>query len=150
MTEAIDRQCSLQQSELQKIRSSEEPHDYIAEFFEIIMKGAPYITVYGDCSNYINSKNSCLIWKERIYITAESLKEAFFRRNEKYVPPKLITDALHKAGLLEEEPGSRGRQKNFRGMKHYVISLRYLIYYLNRNGYPVPEEFWKKYVAGHG
>lgn len=146
---AIDQQYSLQQTELQRIRSLEEPHDYIKDFFEIILKGTPYITVYGDQLKYSNSKNSCLIWREKIYITSESLKEAFFRRYNKYVSPKLVIDALHQAGLLEEEPGSKGRQKNFGGRKHYVISLRYLISYLDSNNYPVSRKFYEKYIAGH-
>lgn len=145
---AIDQQCSLQQTELQKIRELEEPHDYIAELFEIILKGTPYINVCGDYHQYSNSDGTCLIWREKIYITSKSLKEAFFKRNKKYVSPKLVVDALHQAGLLEEEPSSRGRQKNFGGKKNYVINLRYLISYLNQNNYPVPKEYYEKYIAG--
>lgn len=149
LNNAINEQIRLQQAELQKIRLSEEPHDYIAELYEIITAGEPYISVYGDCVKYSDSKNSCLIHKGKIYITTDSLKDAFFERNGKHVPPKLIIDALHKEGLLEEEPGSKGKQKNYIGRKRYVISMRYLLSYLSKNGFPVSEESYKKYVTGN-
>ena len=74
------------------------------------------------------------------------MKKAFFRCYEKYVPIKGVIDELHNQGILEEEPASKGRQKNFLNQKHYVISMCYLISYLRKNGYPVSEEYYEKFV----
>ena len=144
----IREQISQQESRLQKLLLSEEPRDYIVEFFEIIMSEDKYIKVHSDVREYqCNiSETSCLLLQGKLYINGNSLKKAFFRRYEKYVPLKSVIDALHKEGILEEEAGSKGRQKNFLNQKHYVIGMCYLISCLRKKGYPVSEDYYEKFV----
>lgn len=143
---AIQKQIDLQQAELQKIRETEEPCDYIVEFYKVIGEGDRYIKVCSNPQDYNDSENSCLQWKEKIYITTGALKKCLFKRFQKYVPVKLVVDAFHKEGILEEEPGSKGRQKNFQNQKHYVINLCYFFNYLHRIGCPVNEDDYERYV----
>ena len=148
LDEVIQEQICQQESDLQKIRLSEEPHDYIADFYELIEANDKYIKIHSNIKEYQydNLGTSCLLYHGRLYITTNSLKNAFFRCYEKYVPIKGVIDELHKEGILEEEPASKGRQKNFLNQKHYVISMCYLISYLRKNGYPVSEEYYEKFV----
>lgn len=148
LDDVIQEQIYQQELDLQKIRLSEEPRNYIVDFYELIAANEKYIKI---CSNikeyqYDNSGTSCLLYHGRLYITTNSLKNAFFRCYEKYVPIKGVIDELHKEGILEEEPASKGRQKNFLNQKHYVISMCFLISYLRKNGYPVSEEYYEKFV----
>lgn len=148
LDEVIQEQICQQESDLQKMRLSEEPHDYIADFYELIEANDKYIKIHSNIKEYQydNFGASCLLYHGRLYITTNSLKNAFFRCYEKYVPIKGVIDELHKEGILEEEPASKGRQKNFLNQKHYVISMCYLISYLRKNGYPVSEEYYEKFV----
>jgi len=131
---AIKEQIRLQQEELQKIRAREESHDYVAEFYKILYDNGRYIQL---CTQreYTDCEKSCVLCKDKIYITTAAIKNALFNRYQQYVAPKLITDALHEAGILEEEPRSNGRQKNFAGKKHYVLCRKMFANYMCRNGY---------------
>lgn len=131
---AIKEQIRLQQEELQKIRAREESRDYVAEFYKILYDDGKYIQL---CTQreYTDCEKSCVLCKDKIYITTAAIKTALFNRYQQYVAPKLITDALHEAGILEEEPHSNGRQKNFAGKKHYVLSRKMFANYMRRNGY---------------
>ena len=148
LDEVMQEQIRQQELDLQKIRSSEEPRDYIVDFYELIAANDKYIKVHSNTKEYQydNIGTSCLLQHGKLYITTNSLKKAFFRCYEKYVPIKGVIDELHNQGILEEEPASKGRQKNFLNQKHYVISMCYLISYLRKNGYPVSEEYYEKFV----
>lgn len=148
LDDVIQEQIRQQELDLQKIRSSEEPRDYIVDFYELIAANDKYIKVQSTTNEYQydNSGTSCLLYHGKLYITTNSLKNAFFRCYEKYVPIKGVIDELHKEGILEEEPASKGRQKNFLNQKHYVISMCFLISYLRKNGYSVSEEYYEKFV----
>lgn len=131
---AIKEQIRLQQEELQKIRSREESRDYVAEFYKILYDNGKYIQLCAQ-KEYTDCEKSCVLYKDKIYITTAAIKNALFNRYQQYVAPKLITDALHEAGILEEEPHSNGRQKNFAGKKHYVLCRKMFANYMCRNGY---------------
>lgn len=143
---AIERQLDLQRKELQKIRSAEEEPDYIAELYRIITSNPPCIKICGKQSEYEHLPNACLLSNDKIYITAAAMKEALFTYYKRHVSAKLVMDAFHKEGLLEEEPGSRGRQKNYLGKKHYVIPLRDWTFYMHSNGYSISEKEYNDYV----
>lgn len=144
LSSAVDKQIKAQEVELQKIRSKEE-HDYIAELYDILQAEGKYIKV-ADKSTYTNFKISCMLTEERIYITSEALKNALFNYYQEYINPKLVTDALHNNGILEEEPSSKGKQKNYQGIKHYVINRRMLVNYLHKNGHSVSESDKKRII----
>lgn len=146
LNSAIDKQLDLQWKELQKIRSAEESHDYIVELYQIITTGKPYITVCGRPSEYQQPFNSCLVLNDKIYITTNALKGALYKYHQRYMSPKPVIDVFHKEGLLEEEPGSRGRQKNYQGQKHYVIPLCPWINYLHRNGHYISDKDYDEYI----
>lgn len=141
---ALKEQIHLQQAELQKIRSREESPDYVAEFYKIIYDNGKYIQI---CSlkEYNDCEKTCVLYKDKIYITTAAIKNALFNRYQQYVAPKLITDALHEAGILEEEPHSNGRQKNFAGKKHYVLCRKMLANYMFRNGYELTKADREEY-----
>lgn len=145
---ALKEQICLQEVELQKIRSSEEKHDYITEFYTIIQAEDKYIRLCPTVPQYeeTNIENACLLYKERIYITTSSIKNAFYRYYGKYIAPKQVVDAFHREGILEEEPASSGHQKNFQGRKHYVINMCYFINYLVENHYTVSNTHYNKYI----
>lgn len=134
LASAIKEQIRLQQEELQKIRAREESRDYVAEFYEILYDNGKYIQLCAQ-KEYVDCEKSCVLCKDKIYITTAAIKTALFNRYQQYVAPKLITDALHEAGILEEEPSSNGRQKNFAGKKHYVLCRKIFANYMCRNGY---------------
>lgn len=146
---ALEEQIHLQQMELQKIRSAEEKHDYIAEFYTIIKAEDKYIKLCATPSEYevTNMEYACLLYKERIYITTSSIKNAFYKYYGKYIAPKQVIDVFHKEGILEEEPASKGHQKNFQGKKHYVISMCFFINYLVQNSYSVSEIHYQRYIS---
>lgn len=142
---AIDKQIQSQEVELQKIRSQEE-HDYIAELYDILQAEGKYIKVV-DKNTYTNFETSCVLTEKQICITSAALKNALFNYYQEYINPKLVIDALHNNGILEEEPGSRGRQKNCQGIKHYVINRRMFVNYLYRNNYSIPDSEVKKFIS---
>ena len=131
---AIKEQVQIQQTELQKIRFREEKHDYIAELYRIIQNNGKYIRVCTP-NQYDDFDHSCVLYNDRVYITSTAIKNAFFNCYQRYVAPKLIVDALHQEGILEEESGSNGRQKNYQGKKHYVLNRKIFATYMYRNGY---------------
>lgn len=130
---ALKHQIDLQQVELQKLRLRDEKHDYIAELYDIIRNGI-HIKVCG-FNDYKDYDNCCRLDGDRIYITTNALKNAFFGYYQRYVQVNLIIEAFHEEGILEEEPGSKGRQKNFNGKKHYVLNRRIWSNYLHRNNH---------------
>lgn len=144
---AIKEQMRLQQKELQKIREREERHDYVAEFYKVLYDDGKYIQL---CSSkeYTDLEKSCALCGDKIYITTAAIKTALFNRYQAYVAPKLITDALHESGVLEEEPHSAGRQKNYMGKKHYVLSRKMFAYYMHKNGYELTKSDREAYGLG--
>lgn len=147
LADSITEQIQMQQAELEKIRLSEQKHDYIIDLYEILNAENKYIRLCSKQSEYnANAGNACLLMNGKVYITSDSLKRAFFRRYEKYVPVKQILDLLEQEGILETEAGSKGRQKNYMGKKHYVMLMSFLVCYVKNNGYPVHPETYKKHM----
>lgn len=141
----VKEQLLMQQAALQKIRSQEKKHDYIAELYTILTANGKYIKICGE-SNYDDYNNSYMLREETIYITTSALKNAFFNYCQRYTPPKAVIDGLHNEGILEEELNSNGRQKNYNGKKHYVINRRMLVNYLYRNNYQILDSDRKKFI----
>lgn len=136
---ALKKQIDIQYTELQRICENKENSDYAIDLFEIINKEDD-ITLIHDSDQYFCSDDTCCMKGDRVYFTTKALERAFLMLYGRYVSTKDIVHQLHIYGILETEPGSRGKQKNFKGKKHYVISIRVLLYYLLSKDYPLPVE----------
>lgn len=148
---ALETQLAIQDKELQYIakseelarnRKKEEQSDYAMALFEIINKEES-ITLIHDVSQYFCHESTCCMKDGRVYFTSKALEYAFMRHYERHISIKDVVCQLQKQGILETEPGSRGKQKNFKSKKHYVISMRVLLYYLHSQNYSLSEELLK-------
>lgn len=131
---AIKEHVQVQQVALQKIHFREKKRDYIAELYWIIHNRGQYIQVRAQLE-YNDFENSCMLCNDRIYITSNAIKNAFINYCGHYTSVKLIIDALHEEGILEEEPSSNGKQKNYQGKKHYVLNRKIFANYMYNKGY---------------
>ncbi len=141
---ALDMQMKKQDDKLMEIRFLESQHDYIADFYAMI-NTEKYVHICTNKNEYSRSSAACLMLFGKLYITSVVLKDAFFAYYGRFIPPKVIVEQFHAEGVLEEEPNSKGFQKNLDGRKHYVINLKILIHYLLRHGYQVSDEMKKRF-----
>ena len=142
---ALDIQIKKQDEKLAEIRFSESSHNYIMDFYTIINSGK-YVQACTSRNEYSCSDTAILMSNDKIYITSTVLKDCFYLYYGRYIPPKVIVGQFHSEGILEEEPNSKGFQKNMDGKKHYVINMKILIHYLVRQGHPVSDDMKKRYL----
>lgn len=145
---ALETQLDIQYKELQylakneelkRIRKKEEQSDYVIDLFEIINKEES-ITLIHDAKQYFCHENTCCMKDGSVYFTNRALEHAFLLYYGRFISTKDVIRQLQMNGILETEPGSRGKQKNFKNRKHYVINMRVLLYYLHSKNYPLSDE----------
>ena len=150
LTSALNMQTENQLQQLEELRFKESHHDYIADLYTIIIEDSikikDPIKICTNKHDYNNSSNAVFLSDGRICISSNVLKDSFFNYYKKHIAPIDIIKQLHNEGILEEEPGSKGYQKNIDGKKRYVINIKIWLYYLLQHNYPVSEEVLKKYL----
>lgn len=139
---ALLRLVQVQEEAMKKLREKAEQPDYIVGFSESLSHN--YIKVLHDPGEYIidgkvQNKTCFLDSKCRIYITSGELRSLMVRRYQRLIQLQDIVRQFHGHGILEEESGSGGFQKNFKGIKHYVISIPMMVLYLQEHGCSVPD-----------
>jgi len=122
---ALEKQTKNQEKELME-QEAEAEEDYVSVFHNMTESGE--INLETDRNLYCPGSDSALIFNKKIYITGTALQAAFTRHYKRFIPRKLITDAFHNVGILEEDTGTR--TKKFDGTRHYVISISMLNLYI--------------------
>jgi len=139
---SLDIQLQKQIKVLQEKGNNERKPDYILTFYETVMKDADkYIKICDSKDEYNDCENSCFlnICNYKLYITTAALKKALYKKYRKSVSVRELTKELDDKEILCTEPNSRGRQKNYGGVKHYVIDLQALAYILNEYDIDLPK-----------
>ncbi len=120
---ALEKQAKIQEKELIEQEAEE---DYIVVFNAMI--DDKKINLETEKNLYYHGRDSALVHNNKIYITGEVLQKAFSEYYKRVIPRKVITDAFHNAGILEEDINAR--TKKFGNIRHYVISVAMLKLYI--------------------
>ena len=128
LREALLSNYEIQQNELELARYYERERDYVVDIQNML--GSPdYLESVTNRMQYVPNDKNYLIDKGRIYITKLALNYGMIKYYRKAVSMKEISNALHEAGVLEED--SDTRTKKMDGKRHYVICYEALDLYCN-------------------
>ena len=125
--EAIDKNYAIQRTELMQVRNDEEC-DLIVELFNML--NGNILTCVRNMHQYQPNDVASLcylLWNERICITKNILQTGMNRHLGKTCSAKMLSDAMHNAGILEEDTDSR--TKKICTHRHYVINYDLLKQY---------------------
>lgn len=125
--QALEHQAKIQEMELLEQEAKKE-EDYVVVFYDMIQKKE--ITTVADVYSYTADSGTALIHNGKIYIRGEVLQEALFKRYEHVVPQKKVINALHGAGILEEDRDAR--TKKIKDKRHYVVPIGLLRQYCKK------------------
>lgn len=123
---ALKRNYDIQQKELMWERKKDSGNDYVADVDVMLnakdkyLKAISFITQYQNC----NDNESFYVSAGKVCITRSALQNGMMKFYRRAISVKEIVDALHNAGILEED--SNTRTKKFNGLRHYIISLEML------------------------
>lgn len=117
--EALSTQASYAHRQLCNLRQREKQIDYVEVVYSIL-SSQQYLKAESYIGNYIPSGDNYLLHKGRIYVTKTALQKGLITYLKRTVSMKAVSDALHDAGVLEEDIASR--TKKWQGIRHYVIS----------------------------
>ena len=126
--EAVERNYVFQSQELRYLRSNEE-RDVVVDIYHMLNGGhlecvtsmRPYENaITNDCMNGM----SYCFHNNKIYITQNALQTGMARYYGQAYSAKKISDAMHDAGILEEDTDAR--TKKFAHKRHYVINRELL------------------------
>lgn len=128
LDKTLEEQAKIQEKELLE-QEAETAEDYVVVFNDIIENEE--INLKTEKNLYYPGLDSALVYNNRIYITGMALQKAFSNHYKRVILQRVITNALHNAGILEEETDARTRK--FGGIRHYVISIDMLKLYIENN-----------------
>lgn len=124
LNKALEKQAKIQEKELLS-QETEIEEDYVVVFRDMLEK--EQIELESDRDSYSFDYGKALVCDRKIYITQEVLQRALLNRYKRVVPVRLVTNALHNAGILDEDKDAR--TKKFINKRHYVVSTDMLEYY---------------------
>ena len=124
--QALEHQAKIQEMELLEQEAKKE-EDYVVVFHDMIEKEE--IAIETNIDLYSADSGTALMYKDKIYIR-EVLQEALFKRYEHVVAQKKVIDALHGAGILEEDRDAR--TKKIKDKRHYVVPAGLLQQYCEK------------------
>lgn len=128
LREALSSNYEIQQKELELARHYECEHDYVVDIRNML-GSSEYLEPVTNRWQYEPNDKNYLIDKGRIYITKLALNYGMTKYYRKAVSMREISNALHEAGILEEDLDAR--TKKIDGKRHYVISYEALELYCN-------------------
>lgn len=117
--EALSMQALCAHEQLCNLRQREKQIDYVEVVYSIL-SSQEYLKAESYIGSYIPSGDNYLLYKGRIYVTKTALQKGLITYLKRTVSMKAVSDALHDAGVLEEDIASR--TKKWQGIRHYVIS----------------------------
>ena len=113
---------------LQKKKIAETETNYIILFYYAIFENSS-IKILEEPREYLANEGTCCVNdKGQLFITRETLEQAFQKYYEKniYININKLIKKFNQEGLLFLDTSSRGYQKNYKQKKHYVINLKLL------------------------
>ena len=117
--EALHRQALRLHNQLCNQRQKEEEVDYVEVVYEILSCNK-YLTMESVYGEYKPSADNFVLHNGKFYITKTALQKGLLTYLKRTVSMKAVSDALHDAGVIEEDCSAR--TKKFQGTRHYVIS----------------------------
>ncbi len=126
LDKALEEQAKIQERELLE-QEAEMEEDYVVVFNVMIENKE--IELVTERNLYYPGSDSALVYNNKIYITGIVLQKVFSGHYKRIIPGKVITDAFHNAGILEEDTDAR--TKKFNGIRHYVVSIDMLKLYVS-------------------
>ncbi len=126
LDKALEEQAKIQERELLE-QEAEMEEDYVVVFNVMIENKE--IELVTERNLYYPGSDSALVYNNKIYITGIVLQKVFSGHYKWVIPGKVITDAFHNAGILEEDTDAR--TKKFNGIRHYVVSIDMLKLYVS-------------------
>lgn len=131
LDDALQKNYVLQQKELQCQWEGEIERDYVIDVNTMLTSNDTYIKMETTRGLYqVNDKN-CLYYENKVYITRNALVRGMSEYYQAIAPIKKIVDALHEAGILEEDNDSR--TKKIFNKRHYVLSTEMIKRYQKWN-----------------
>lgn len=124
---ALNRNCEMQQQELAAFKRQEEDSDLVLDIYNMLGGKNKYLVAVSDRNQYIPNGESFLIDNGHIYIFKIALQQGMIKYLKRTVSWKALSDAMHNAGILEEDLDVRTKKKF--GKRHYVISQKALDLY---------------------
>ena len=123
---ALKRNYDIQQKELMWERKKDRGNDYVADVDAMLNAKDKYLKAISSIIKYQNRNDneSFYVGAGKVCITRSALQNGMMKFYRRAISVKEIVDALHNAGILEED--SNTRTKKFNGLRHYIISLEML------------------------
>lgn len=123
---AIAKSVAIQQKQLMVLRKQDEPRDIVCDVLNML-NDSQCITAIIDKTEYCPSLNCYYIHNNTIYITSAALQNGLVKKYKRIYSIKKVSDALHNAGVLEEDVDSRSKKTG--GKRHYCINVEMLELY---------------------
>lgn len=123
---ALAYNYDIQQKELLWERKRAGCNDIVVDVDDMLNAKDKYLKAISDLLQYqtCNANESFYVGNGKVCITKMALQNGMMKFYQRSISVKEIVDALHNAGILEED--SNTRTKKFNGTRHYVISLEML------------------------
>lgn len=118
-SEAIYGQGLRQHIQLCNLRQKEKPIDYVETVYNMFA-AKKFLRAECDYDRYVPRVDNYCLYNGRFYITKTALQTGLINYLGRAVSMKKVSDAMHDAGVLEEDISSR--TKKWQGIRHYVIS----------------------------
>ena len=118
---ALINQALYAHNQLCNLRQKEKQIDYV-EVVYIILSSKKYLRAEANPRNYTPTGDTYLLYNGHFYITRTALQKGLLTYLKRTISMKAVSDALHDAGVLEEDVSCRTKKWN--GIRHYVISRR--------------------------
>lgn len=131
LDEALKMNYDIQQKELQWKWEEESERDYVIDVDRMLKSNDTYIKMENTRGFYQANDENCLYDGRKVYITRNALVRGMSEYYQAIAPIKKIVDALHEAGILEEDNDSR--TKKFLNKRHYVLSVEMMKRYVKWN-----------------
>lgn len=128
LNKAIERNYQIQQRELQWERQEECDNDYVRDVYLMLCGGNRYLEVVTNKIMYCPNNANFYMHENKSYVTRTALVNGMNKYYKHAVSWKKIVDALHEAGVLDED--DKVRTKKFVDKRHYVILMDMIEDYL--------------------
>lgn len=118
--EALQKQAVRYNKELNEQMRKEEQIDYVEVVYCMLSSKNVYLHMEEIYDRYEPTGKNFSLHNGKFYITRTALQFGLLKYLNRTVSMKKVSDALHDAGVIEEDYNTR--TKKFHNVRHYVIS----------------------------